>query len=93
MKLYRPANGTEGMWFIDQFCLQCVKMPKDVDAELQCQIQLKVMVCNLDDKEYPKQWRYDEKGNPVCTSFKSREKHNAARRKRLIATDGPDLFN
>lgn len=62
---YRPANGSEGLYFTAQFCEVCVK-----DANFSCDIYTKTMIYGVDEKEYPAEWTYDEAGNPVCTAFK-----------------------
>lgn len=81
---YRPSNGTEGEWFMDQFCHQCVKCPISPEADNQCKIMLRSLMYNTEDKEYPKQWVYTDEGKPICTAFKSREEYNASRRSKAI---------
>jgi hypothetical protein len=33
---------------------------------------MRAMIYDLEDKEYPEEWQYDEHGEPVCTEFKKR---------------------
>ena len=61
-KLYRPANGTEGMIFMAAFCDRCKLEPT-------CKIMLSTMAYDTTDAEYPTEWRYvDDK--PTCTAYK-----------------------
>jgi hypothetical protein len=95
IELFQPSNGTHGDIFMSEFCYRCAKFPHDSDAKNQCQIVLATMAYDIDDPEYPNQWRYvDDK--PTCTAFKSREEFNAERRqkrkhKSIIATDTDTL--
>lgn len=75
---YFPSNGTEGMAFIARNCDNCYK-------EKYCTI----LTDSMFGKE-PKQWIYDENGNPYCTSQKTerpKRKENINLLKRL-----PKLF-
>lgn len=66
IKTYRPANGSEGDWFINKFCCHC----KHSDSEGFCPIQDRTMVFDVDDKRYPKEWiAEDGYRNPRCTKF------------------------
>ncbi len=72
-KPYRPSNGTEGMWFMSQFCERChydQKYQRTQDGKYGCKIIMLTHVYNIDDPEYPKEWVQDEAGNPTCTKFK-----------------------
>lgn len=53
---YRPSNGTEGDWFMSQWCFKCIK-------ESDCTILNGAMA-----GKQPQQWLQDERG-PRCTSF------------------------
>jgi len=79
IQLYQPSNGTEMDYFCSRFCFKCLKMPVSHDAKNQCKILGDVLCCNMEDKEYPNQWRY-LKGKPVCTAFIDREEENLKRR-------------
>jgi hypothetical protein len=72
-KPYRPANGTEGMMFENQFCDFCTKQPHPEGHEISdawsCQIWMDVMTYDLGDPEYPKEWIRDTKGYPTCTAY------------------------
>jgi hypothetical protein len=61
---YMPSNGTEGEWFMDQFCYRCQKDTINRGGFTQCSILGRSFL-----GEQPKQWVYvDDK--PTCTSFK-----------------------
>jgi hypothetical protein len=66
-----------------------------MEAKNQCRIFLHTQIYDVDDKEYPREWRYVD-GSPTCTAFKDREEFNAERRMKrkrsLIKSSGPDLF-
>lgn len=87
MELYRPSNSSEGDWFMSKFCDKCAKFPVSTDAACQCQIFIKTLALHTSDKGYPKQWQYDDKGCPVCTSFKDRKQFNESRKNRIRNKD------
>jgi hypothetical protein len=64
LKLYRPANGTEGMIFEAHFCDRCVH-----DENQDCDIHNRALVYGENEPEYPREWQYDEDGDPVCIKF------------------------
>ena len=70
MKKYRPSNGTEGMWFEDKFCDNCINQNPNPDLKPFCEILCNALCYDLSDKEYPSEWTYDVNGKPTCTSFK-----------------------
>ena len=68
-KLYRPSNGSEGDWFMANWCEQCVK-----DSESKpCRILGRTMALGIRDKGYPSEWITDDDG-PRCTAFADHEK-------------------
>jgi hypothetical protein len=67
MKKYRPSNGQEGEWFMEDYCYQCAK--DDPDNNLLCPIIAKTMAFDIDDKRYPGQWQYGADNMPLCTEF------------------------
>lgn len=69
MKKYRPSNGTEGMRFTEHFCDRCKNQHPDPNSSKQCMILCKTMCYDLNDKEYPEEWTYDEEGFPTCTAW------------------------
>jgi hypothetical protein len=68
-KKWRPSNGSEGDWFMAQFCDLCRK--DDPEKEILCEIIYKSMAYEVDDPEYPKEWvEYDNPESPMGTSVK-----------------------
>ena len=66
-KKYQPSNGTEGMYFTEKFCEQCLY--EHIPSEKFCDIVVLTMGLNINDKEYPKEWVYNENNNPTCTKW------------------------
>lgn len=64
MKLYRPSNGTEGMYFIDDWCFKCER-----DKDEDCPLLAASLAYAIDEPEYPQEWHYDDKGEPICSEF------------------------
>ena len=69
-KLYRPSNGSEGEMFRDRWCDHCTK--DDYDNEVYCPILSSSMCFETSDKNYPRELKHDEKGQPCCTAFESK---------------------
>lgn len=65
---YQPSNGTEGMWFIDEHCMNCLHCDPNPDGEKQCMILGNSMAYSINDPEYPKEWIYVE-DKPTCTKW------------------------
>jgi len=61
-KKYRPANGSEGEAFKCIFCYKC-------KHEIGCEIELASIIYDIDDINYPEQWKYNNENNPICTKF------------------------
>lgn len=57
---YRPANASEGLAFMAQFCDRCDR--------LYCEIKTNAMIYDVDDPSYPEEWIYDDE-SPTCTAF------------------------
>ena len=61
-KPYRPSNGTEGDFFIEEQCGACTK------ADM-CRIPQRTMLYGEEHPSYPKEWISEEDGqNPRCTA-------------------------
>lgn len=77
IRLYKPSNGTAGRCFIESWCGRCKSdrvMNGDVDAEdagddEYCRILNATFCHDIGDPKYPREWRYNEAGEPVCTAF------------------------
>lgn len=65
---YQPSNGTEGMWFEDQFCDHCIHCDPNPEGSKQCELLCNAYCFSPGDKEYPKEWVYDSLGHPTCTA-------------------------
>lgn len=70
---FQPSNGTEGCGFIETYCFNCIHekfMHTNDHADKKCDILSRTMLYDVKEKEYPEEWTYDEKRNPICTEFK-----------------------
>lgn len=71
---YQPSNGTEGEYFMEEFCYQCIherwihRQKEDRDED-KCTIINLSMSYDRNDPEYPKEWTYDAAGKPTCTKW------------------------
>lgn len=76
---YRPANGTEGDFFMERFCYRCKrdeKFQKTMDAEDGCTIIAASMMFEPKESGYPKEWIADDAcglENPRCTALEKIE--------------------
>lgn len=71
-KPFRPANGSEGDYFMEDFCFRCKHWVYDKPTETygcKKRIHDETLFHDVDDPEYPKQWKYDDEGYPLCTAF------------------------
>jgi len=70
---YRPSNGSEGEWFMDKFCENCLyeKWTHTMnDKDAKCDILSNSMLYDLNDPKYPAEWTYDAQGHATCTKYK-----------------------
>lgn len=70
MRKYRPSNGTEGMGFIECYCMNCVYENPHPDAKPKCDILSRSFLYGIKDEKYPEEWQYNENDQPICTAFK-----------------------
>lgn len=71
-KKYRPANGSEGSWFFDQWCDRC-RHDDDFKRGIAdgCEILGRSLCFDVDEQEYPSEWRYNpDTSEPECTAYK-----------------------
>lgn len=68
-KKYQPSNGTEGSWFEDKFCMNCLHTNPDPCKKPQCEIWCRAVCWNVNDEHYPKEWIYDKDNKPTCTAW------------------------
>lgn len=76
VRSYCPSNGSEGEWFISQYCAKCIHeqfLHTQNGNHKTCKILSDTMVFSVNDPGYPKEWIYDNEGNPDCTAFKKWE--------------------
>ena len=69
---YQPSNGTDGCAFVERFCEHCIHekfIHTQKGDDKKCNIFTKTLVYDVKDKEYPKEWVYDENDNPTCTAW------------------------
>lgn len=63
---YRPANGSEGDWFMQRQCFRC---ERDSVTD-PCRIQGDSFAYDIGDPRYPAEWVQGAGGaNPRCTAF------------------------
>jgi hypothetical protein len=68
-KKYCPSNGTEGDWFEDKFCMNCIHTNPDPCKKPQCEIWCRAVCWNVNDEHFPTEWQYDNDDKPVCTAW------------------------
>lgn len=68
-KSYRPSNGTEGIWFEEKFCMQCINCNPDPNGKKQCEIMMRAFLYDIGDEKYPNEWIYDENDKASCTAW------------------------
>ena len=71
MEPYRPSNGTEGEFFMAEFCDRCAKLGDEKRG--WCKIQGATFMFDVNEPGYPAEWVRDADGtwpgNPRCTAF------------------------
>lgn len=73
VELYRPCNGGEGRDFMARWCERCVHdaaCQTDPNA-LGCEIIADTMALDVDDDDYPREWRQGGPEGPRCTAFEA----------------------
>jgi hypothetical protein len=70
-KPYRPSHGIDDLQFRAKFCDRCKLLERDDEefGSYPCPILDNALLFAIDDKDYPKQWVYDDEGRPTCTAF------------------------
>ena len=72
MKKYCPSNGSEGEEFITHFCYNCIHGKYEHTGDLNdkpCDILSRSFAFDINHKDYPTEWTYDENGKPTCTAW------------------------
>ena len=91
-KKYQPSNGSEGEFFIDQYCMKCVNCDPDPDGEKQCEILMRSLSYSVKDPEYPSEWIYGEDGKPTCTAHKYHDWNTGEPKEVIIDPNQTKLF-
>lgn len=68
---YRPSNGSEGCWFMEEYCENCIHekfLHTQDDNDKKCEILSNSLIYDLNDEEYPEEWIYKD-GKPTCTAY------------------------
>lgn len=73
-KIFMPSNGTEGMVFCDAFCDRCIHEKfshTQNHNDAKCDIYNRSIIYwyEPENPEYPKEWRFNDEGWPVCTAW------------------------
>jgi hypothetical protein len=73
-KVFMPSNGTEGMIFTDAFCDCCIHEKfshTQNHADKKCDIMSRSIIYwyEPNNPEYPKEWRFNAEGWPVCEAW------------------------
>ena len=68
---FRPSNGSEGRWFMNDHCDMCSHDHSAHMGENEngCGIVARTLSFDIGDKEYPSEWIYTDDGKPTCTQF------------------------
>lgn len=75
-KPYQPSNGSEGEMFMHSWCAQCkadAAFRQDMDSADGCPIIADTMSLRVTDPDYPKEWQWSERGQPICTAFEPKD--------------------
>jgi len=75
-KPYQPANGSEGDMFMRRWCADCradAAHRGDPDSADGCPIIAATMALDPDDPDYPAEWQYSPRGQPICTAFEAKD--------------------
>ena len=65
---FRPSNSDDGFYFIDKFCVNCVRGKYEHTQDTTdnpCEILSRSFL-----EGETAEWVYDEQGHPTCTHFK-----------------------
>jgi len=66
---YCPSNGSEGDWFEDKFCMNCINTNPDPTKKPQCAIWCAAVCHHVNEAGFPKEWIYDANNEPTCTAW------------------------
>lgn len=69
---FRPSNSDHGFWFESQWCDKCQRERSYRESNGErggCRILNLTNAFNIEDPQYPKEWRQDGPEGPRCTAF------------------------
>lgn len=66
---YRPCNGSEGEWFMGQWCARCILDAYGTDDDEDPSAPTCEILGNALAGLEPDEWIYGRDGNPRCTAF------------------------
>lgn len=90
---YCPSNGTEGIYFEEEFCFRCAN--EDMDAERWCDIHTDALFYRASDERYPAEWWVYFNGKPTCLAFKDKDDDGGSDKPEPSVPDDPtqlDMF-
>lgn len=73
---YQPSNGSEGELFMRLWCSDCqadAAFRADPNRAGGCPIVGDTMCMSVRDPDYPREWQYSERGQPICTAFQPKD--------------------
>lgn len=70
IELFQPSNGTEGECFMTAYCANCTKDNFSIGEP--CKIIGATMSLDIDDEDYPREWRQDGPNGARCTAFEAK---------------------
>ena len=73
-KPYRPSNGTEGEWFMADWCDRCTK--DNYPEKPFCPIIGASLAFDIGNPNYPKEWIIGPDGWGMCTAYQKKECDN-----------------
>ena len=70
-KRYRPTSGSEGCWFIGEYCENCIHGKYEHTGKIEdrpCEILSLTFALDIKHEDYPPEWVVLN-GKPTCTAF------------------------
>ena len=69
-KPFRPFSGTEGAVFEQEWCMMCKRDQEWYEYEINpCEIHNAALMYDIDEPDYPVEWKYNSAGLPSCSAF------------------------